>query len=179
MTDNIVSPQAETPDPEPYMPSPGGRQEGNSNDGASQTDSELVPLLAHLIRNEDLIIENKTSEPRDLLMSERTFLSWVKTGTMLCLVSGMMSLNFRLDTSNEGDGNRGGHWATEYSFGISILLCLLGLGCFAVATIAYFQALYSYKNQKIKIYDTNLLAGYLAVLCVTLFGVSIIFMVKG
>lgn len=140
--------------------------------------SEEEPLLSHFIIPDDLILENKTSEPRDLLMSERTFLSWIKCGTMLCMVSGLEIINYRFTSmsNNEGDEH---NWPTKYSMTISIILCVMGLGCFIVATISYFQSLFSYKNQKVQTYGPGFVATYLGFLCVTLFVICILFLVKG
>lgn len=136
--------------------------------------NERAPLLARWWPQSD-IVANRTSEPRDLLMSERTFLSWVKCGVTLCLVAMLVSLNFRLNT--QGKDGKVSHKDTPGSFVVSLLLCILGIGCFLVACIAYFQALKSYRDQKIKTYNARFLSSYLSILCVTLFGVSIYFMV--
>ncbi|QPG73369.1 hypothetical protein FOA43_000679 [Brettanomyces nanus] len=164
--------------PQRYFPALSIDQTENSNNMQLPI-SESLPLL-WFMQNNDLIIENRTSEPRDLLMSERTLLAWVKCGTLLCMVSALMIIDFRLDTTKPSNmGSDRGKRISKYSFAISIVLCVLGLGCFTVASIAYFKALYSYKHQKIQTYDITFLTAYLAFLCLSLFGIGILFMVKG
>lgn len=137
--------------------------------------SAYLPLLEMLVSNKNEIMQNRTSEPRDLLMSERTFLSWVKCGAMMCLMACLVIVNFRFETSKEDIGGL----SPKYNLFIAILLSALGLGCFIVSGISYMQSLHGYKHQKVTTYDSRYTTGYLIILCTALLGVNIAFLIEG
>ncbi len=170
-------------DPQIYRPSLRGSSVNTANENTTSTSPQLespessvyLPLLEMLVANKNEIMQNRTSEPRDLLMSERTFLSWVKCGSMMCLMACLVVVNFRFETS----GNEVSGWSPKYNLLIAILLCVLGLGCFIVSGISYLQSLHGYKHQRVTTYDPRYTTGYLIVLCIALLGINLAFMIEG
>ncbi|KAG0684000.1 hypothetical protein C6P42_005056 [Pichia californica] len=85
--------------------------------------------ITDMLLETDLMIDNTTSEPRDILMTERTALSWVKFSITLATIAITIVTNFRLDTSgnNSGGGNdeNSPPWLPKFSYGTAILFVLL------------------------------------------------------
>ncbi|GME82851.1 unnamed protein product [Ambrosiozyma monospora] len=145
-------------------------------------DSELVPLLSDLA---NLVVENKTSEPRDFLMTERTTLAWVKFSTTLLVSSIAIHLSWRLDTStmseNDGDdlpsGNDGDEMGDKLKFGTSLFFVFMSIGCVMLGAYNYFHSIYSFQRERIDTYDVKATFSVLLVIIIILMIVNVIFMV--
>ncbi|GMG18879.1 unnamed protein product [Ambrosiozyma monospora] len=145
-------------------------------------DLDRIPLLSDLAH---LVVENKTSEPRDFLMTERTTLAWVKFSTTLLVSSIAIHLSWRLDTTemseNDGDdlpgGNGGDEMGDKLKFGASLFFVIMSIGCVMLGAYNYFHSIYSFQRERIDTYDVKATFGVLLVIIIILMTVNVIFMV--
>ncbi|OVF04337.1 hypothetical protein A9F13_28g00374 [Clavispora lusitaniae] len=127
------------------------------------------------------ILPVSSSEPRDVLQSERTLLSFVRFATSLNFTAIGMILNFRLDTSS-GDGDSGsGHFDdTTFNSVVSFILVVLAFGTLIVSGWNYFRTVRKYSQKRIHTRSTNNMS---MVVCVsaavmTLIGINISLVVE-
>lgn len=149
-----------------------------NNDNNSQHKNTLKEITEMFLET-DLMIDNTTSEPRDILMTERTALSWVKFSITLAAIAITIVTNFRLDTS--GDGNNGENspiWLTKFSYGISILFVLLSMATLFVGCLSYFQSIYNYKAHRVNTYSLKTTLGFLFIVGIVLLAVNIVFVIS-
>lgn len=135
--------------------------------------------LTNMLLETDLMIDNTTSEPRDILMTERTALSWVKFSITLAAIAITIVTNFRLDTSGDNDSGdrRSPPWVPRFSYGVSILFILLSMATLFVGCLSYFQSIYNYKANRVNTYSLKTTLGFLFVVGLVLLAVNIVFVV--
>ncbi|CDK27561.1 unnamed protein product [Kuraishia capsulata CBS 1993] len=146
---------------------------------------ETEGLLDRFHRNlhAGLIIENKTSEPRDLLMTERTTLSWIRFSTVLALGCCSVMLNYRFDTDSSDDGDNGdggagsSHSAAKLTIGA--LFAALSLFCLIIPGYNYFKAVRNYATEKIETAGSGPVFVLVACSVLLLLGVNITLFAKG
>lgn len=136
--------------------------------------------FADMLFETDLIIDNTTSEPRDILMTERTALSWVKFSVTLSAIAITIITNFRLDTSGDGkkigDGEKDTPpWFAKFSYAISILFVLLSMATLFIGCLSYFQSIYNYKEHMVNTYSLKTTLGFLFIVGLILLAVNIVF----
>lgn len=153
-----------------------------SNGRASQRSSHLhIPHnfydLTSLILETDLTITNTASEPRDVLMMERTALSWVKFSMTLSAIAITIITDFRLDTSGNVGHGTAPEWFPNFSFSVSILFLVLSIATLIIGAFLYTQSIYNYKLHRVNIYSLEMTLGYLLVVGVILLAVNTVFMI--
>ncbi|KAK6456078.1 uncharacterized protein RJT20DRAFT_127860 [Scheffersomyces xylosifermentans] len=132
-----------------------------------------------------LVMKVSASEPRDVLQSERTCLTFIRFSTALFFTALGIILNFKLDTSGveETDPNphHGGFDASTYSMAVSYILLLLSLGTLILSGINYFITIKRYANHKIQTYAFNNFSTVVCITCViiTLMAISISLTIQG
>lgn len=147
--------------------------------GESGRTSRRFRELTNLLLESDLVIDNTGSEPRDVLMTERTTLSWIKFSITLSAVAVTIVTDFRLDTSGSPGGSPDSPspvWLAHFSYGVSILFILLSISTLLVGVSSYIQSIYNYKNHKVSIYSLKVSLGYLGIVGVVLLAINIVFM---
>lgn len=99
-----------------------------------------------------LTLKVESSEPRDVLQLERTFLTFLRFSTSLLFTALVVFQHFRLDTSGQDDPN-----PTSNRFSAPVAFCLVGLGVFALAISAvnYFNTVDRYARHKIRIHSVH------------------------
>ncbi|KAL6454414.1 hypothetical protein SBY92_003879 [Candida maltosa Xu316] len=102
----------------------------------------------------------ETSEPRDVLQSERTCLTFVRFSTALFFTALGIILNFKLDTSGElhdpDDNKRKKYFNhTAFNTAISYVLLVLALFVLGVTGVNYFITIDRYAKHKIATYSFN------------------------
>lgn len=160
---------------EPQDPGVSSAAASGSVSGYRSTLHELTNMLLET----DLMVDNTTSEPRDILMTERTALSWVKFSITLAAIAITIVTNFRLDTSGDGgDGDRRPPpWVPRFSYGVSILFILLSMATLFVGCLSYFQSIYNYKAHRVNTYSLKTTLGFLFVVGLVLLAVNVVFVV--
>lgn len=133
--------------------------------------------LTSLILESDLTIANTASEPRDVLMMERTALSWIKFSITLSAIAITIITNFRLDTSGDIGDKNPPDWFPGFSFGVSILFLVLGIATLLIGAFSYTQSIYNYKSHRVNIYSLEMTLGFLLVVGVILLVVNTVFMI--
>ncbi|KAG0687968.1 hypothetical protein C6P40_001582 [Pichia californica] len=135
--------------------------------------------ITDMLLETDLMIDNTTSEPRDILMTERTALSWVKFSITLATIAITIVTNFRLDTSgnNSGGGNdeNSPPWLPKFSYGTAILFVLLSMATLSIGCLSYFQSIYNYKEHSVNTYSLKTTLGFLFIVGLVLLSVNIVF----
>ncbi|KAK6866932.1 hypothetical protein K6H11_005421 [Candida tropicalis] len=105
-----------------------------------------------------LVLKVETSEPRDVLQSERTCLTFVRFSTALFFTALGIILNFRIDTSrhpHDGNSNNDNHHKKKFfnhslfSTAVSYILLALSLFILAVSGVNYFITIDRYAKHKI------------------------------
>lgn len=122
----------------------------------SETDGLLVSRFKNLPTM--LVLENRTSEPRDALLSERTTLSWIRFAGTLALSSVAIMLNYRFQTDGSDNNNNGSHNFTKssgYIITIGVTFSVLSLCSIILGGYNYFQTVNHCISQKIKIFDSR------------------------
>ncbi|GMM45526.1 hypothetical protein DAPK24_021010 [Pichia kluyveri] len=79
-----------------------------------------------IIMGTEMMVDNTASEPRDILMIERTALSWAKFSITLSAIAVTIATDFRLDTSSSNFGKlpklkNPPPWFPRFSYAVSIL----------------------------------------------------------
>lgn len=112
-------------------------------------------------------------EPRDVLQSERTFLSFIRFALSLFFTSIGMVIGFHLDSgpdSNNDNGNDNGNSdeppvrSSLFNHTVSIVLIFLAFATLLVAGVNYFRTVRRYSMKKIKTHSTN---NTIMVVCIT------------
>ncbi|ODV84758.1 hypothetical protein CANARDRAFT_235280 [[Candida] arabinofermentans NRRL YB-2248] len=138
-------------------------------------------MLLSFLPASDLLIENRTSESRDILMTERTTLSWIKFSTVLSLAAVAIVLNYRIDTSDMRDpGFSDPVRDSKKPINVIVISCLfaaMSLGAVLLSGYNYFRAIYNYKDERIETLDNKLTSIFLTVCIVTLLAINVTFMI--
>lgn len=152
----------------------------SKNSSGTNTENQHIPRnihdLSEILLETNLIIDTTTSEPRDVLMTERTALTWVKFSMTLAAISLTIVTNFRLDTSNK-NSIRPPYWFPQFSYGISILFVILSMVTLFIGAGLYAQSIYNYKNHSVSTYSLKLALGFLFFIGLVLLAVNIVFMI--
>ncbi|OUM51871.1 hypothetical protein BVG19_g1007 [[Candida] boidinii] len=154
------------------------------DDGIRDIDVDLETARLLATWNAELIVENKVSEPRDILMTERTTLSWLKFSIVLIVASVAVFLNYRIETdesnSKIGDGNGNGNVrdSTVYATTIGLLFATLSLVGTICSAINYYKAIRNYASEKITTFDSRITTVFFSVCIATLIGINIALMIK-
>lgn len=109
----------------------------------------------------DLKIES--SEPRDALQLERTFLSFLRFSVSLIFTSLAIVQRFRLNTSGKND-----HFRPGTHFSVPVSFTLLGLAVFALSVSAfnYFVTVNRYAQHKIQTHGVYNAATVVCMTCI-------------
>ncbi|OBA16828.1 uncharacterized protein OGAPODRAFT_93767 [Ogataea polymorpha] len=110
-----------------------------------------------------LHVKNRTSEIRDILMAERTTLSWIKFCSVLSLSA--MAVCFRTDDS--------------FGRAMGLIFACLSLFTLVLALFNYLRSIYSYRAQKTEVTSSGLTDTYLSLVILALLGINIGLMAKG
>ncbi|KAI3404994.2 hypothetical protein KGF56_002159 [Candida oxycetoniae] len=130
----------------------------NANNENNSNGNDDVKVMSHFPYN--LVIKVATSEPRDVLQSERTCLTFVRFAAALFFTALGIILNFKLDTSGNnlldkpGKHPRGFNHS-KYSQAASFVMLILSLLVLVISTINYFITINRYAQRKIETYNFN------------------------
>lgn len=137
--------------------------------------------ISNVLLETDLVMDNTSSEPRDILMTERTALSWIKLSITLTAVAITVITNFRINTSdggsNHGNFNNDKTAFPKFSYGISILFVLLSIATLCIGALTYFQSIFNYEIHHVRTFSLDTALGFLFVVGLLLFAINIVFMV--
>lgn len=127
------------------------------------------------------ILEVLLSEPRDVLQSERTLLSFVRFAAALYFTAVGMILGFKLQSSEDKTGGSGPQFRSRtYTHVISMILIVLALSTLIVSAVNYFKTVRRYSQRRIHTYGTNNLTLMICVTAVviTLVGINVSLIVE-
>lgn len=111
------------------------------------------------------IIEVTLSEPRDVLQSERTYLSFIRFSVSLYFTAIGMILGFRLLSSDKpGGDHRSGFNKIVFNHIIAYLLIFLSFATLMVCAINYYKTVRRYSQKRIHTYAAS---NTIMVACVT------------
>lgn len=110
-----------------------------------------------------LVIKVSSSEPRDVLQSERTCLTFIRFATSLFFTALGVVLNFQLRTDN-GEVDPIRHVKDKFSHAISLVLIVLSFFTLSVSGVNYFKTVNRYAKGKIQTYNFNNVP---TVICIT------------
>ncbi|SGZ55944.1 CIC11C00000005012 [Sungouiella intermedia] len=118
------------------------------------------------------IIDITLSEPRDVLQSERTYLSFIRFSVSLYFTAIGMILGFRL-LSSDGPthGTHPGFNKTLFNHIIAYLLIFLSFATLLVCAINYFKTVRRYSQRRIHTYAAS---NTIIIACVTAIVVALI-----
>ncbi|CAN3474172.1 hypothetical protein DICA0_A05974 [Diutina catenulata] len=151
--------------------------EPTSNDEAL----ERQPLLGRFPYN--LVMEVSASEPRDVLQSERTTLTFTRFATTLMFTALGMILNFKINST--GEGKEPEHHASDFSRWcqtvVSYVLLVLSLFTLILSGVNYMVTVRRYANHKIQTFAFNnwVTAVCFSAVVITLAAVCVLFIVEG
>ncbi|KAI5954438.1 hypothetical protein KGF54_002213 [Candida jiufengensis] len=152
----------------PYEPDEGPPQKkhqfeffhkiGNIDDAEDATISPFFPY--------NLVMKVVSSEPRDVLQSERTCLTFIRFSTALFFTALGIILNFKFDTSGDSkDENKHRRFShRKYSIAISYILLILSFLVLVVSGVNYFITIRRYARHKIYTYSFN---NFTTAICIT------------
>lgn len=123
----------------------------------------------------DIVVENRTSEPRDMLMAERTMLSWVRFATVLALAVVALLLEFRFDTSSSPEQDF--IHSKAYAITVGTIFGTLSIVGILVALLNYHSTVTAFVRQRTGLGSPIPMAGFVVCVVVVLLGVSISLMV--
>ncbi|CAI5755636.1 unnamed protein product [Candida verbasci] len=130
-----------------------------------------------------LILKVQSSEPRDVLQSERTCLSFVRFSTALFFTALAVLLNFKFDTSgNESNHDKDDNcYHKTYSIVVSYMLLFLSSSVLVVSGFNYFITINRYAKLKISTYNFNNLSTVICMagIVITLVSLNILMIVEG
>ncbi|KAI5958875.1 hypothetical protein KGF57_002309 [Candida theae] len=133
-----------------------------------------------------LVMKVVSSEPRDVLQSERTFLTFTRFATSLFFTALGIILNFKLDTSGDDksksqDERKSGFNHTKFSVAVSYLLLVLSLFVLVVSGSSYYITINRYAQHKIATYNFNNLptAACITGVIITLIAINVTLIVEG
>lgn len=135
-----------------------------------------------IIMGTEMMVDNTASEPRDILMIERTALSWAKFSITLSAIAVTIATDFRLDTSSSNFGKlpklkNPPPWFPRFSYAVSILFVILSMLSLFVGLLSYVQSIYNYKSHRVFTYSLRTSMGYLLVVGVLLLAINITFLI--
>lgn len=122
------------------------------------------------------VLENKTSEPRDALLSERTTLSWLRFSLQLVFSSVAVLLNFRIKTDHSednGNDDQGFTAGPKFIVTVATMFVTLALLSTLMAGYNYFQTVSHCMSEKIVIFNPNPSLILLSIAVAVLVGVSV------
>lgn len=120
-----------------------------------------------------LVVDNRTSEPRDMLMTEGTMLSWVRFASVLALAAVALLLQFQFDTSNEGDFVH----SKAYTITVGTIFGVLSIVGILVSLLTYHTTVRAFVRQRTGLGSNIPMAGFVVCVVVVLLGVSVSLMV--
>ncbi|CAG91085.2 DEHA2G23760p [Debaryomyces hansenii CBS767] len=130
-----------------------------------------------------LIMKVSASEPRDVLQSERTLLSFIRFATSLFFTALGIVINFKLDSSGKSGNNkkRPPFNSSTYSTVASFVLFGLSLCVLIISGVNYFITIQRYAKHKIETYNFNNIATVICMTCIiiTLIAISISLIIEG
>ncbi|KAI5968226.1 hypothetical protein CANMA_002442 [Candida margitis] len=153
---------------------------------ATIDDEENAHVSSHFPYS--LIMKVVSSEPRDVLQSERTFLTFTRFATALFFTALGIILNFKFDTSGDstknspseaGPKHRFNH--TKYSVAVSYILLVLSLFVLVFSGLSYYVTINRYAQHKIATYNFNNLptAACITGVIITLIVINVTLIVEG
>lgn len=119
----------------------------------------------------DVVIHNTNSEPRDVLMTERTAFSWMKFSLSLSVISIAVITDFRFPHGN-GDEDNAPNGSTFNLMAVAIVFISLSLGCIFFGAYGYFQMVRGYDLHKVKVLKFEYSMLYLFIMCVVIIGIN-------
>ncbi|CUM54725.1 uncharacterized protein AC631_04244 [Debaryomyces fabryi] len=141
--------------------------------------SERLTLLGRLPYS--LIMKVSSSEPRDVLQLERTFLSFIRFATSLFFTALGIVINFKLDSSGKSGKKEPPFNNSKYSTVISFILFVLSLCVLVISGVNYFITIKRYAKHKIETYNFNNLATVICMtsIIITLIAISVSLIIEG
>jgi len=97
------------------------------------------PLLTHPLA--PLLIPNNASDARDHLANERTFLSWLRLGVFMAVVSVAIILSFHLKQQPTPLERR-------VALPLGLIFWLLSLSCVGLGTVNYVRCIRGYAKRR-------------------------------
>ncbi|CAK9437296.1 uncharacterized protein LODBEIA_P16740 [Lodderomyces beijingensis] len=135
-------------------------QSHHASPASEEPETHHAQTVPHFPYN--LVMKVTTSEPRDVLQSERTCLTFIRFSTALFFTALGIMLNFKLDTSGQEpaqpDPNRRKHPIfnhSKYSKAASFMLLILALFVLVLSAVNYFITVNRYARHKIATYNFN------------------------
>lgn len=118
------------------------------------------------------ILEVSLSEPRDVLQSERTFLTFIRFSVSLYFTAIGMILGFRLQSVNALVNHTNPNFnKNAFNHAISYLLIFLSFAILLICSLNYFKTVRRYSQKRIHTYAASNRA---MVICVTAIVVTLI-----
>jgi uncharacterized membrane protein YidH (DUF202 family) len=150
---------------------------GLSNDEAEVNESTF--LLAGFPYS--LVLDITSSEPRDVLQSERTCLTFVRFSTTLFFGALGIILNFRIDSSGDSTPDNHKSFHTITSTVISYILLVFAVAILLIAGYDYIRTVKRYASHHIITHGFN---DAITIVCMTgvvvsLFAINILLLVEG
>ncbi|CAD1808359.1 hypothetical protein K4G60_g1003 [Candida parapsilosis] len=135
-----------------------------------------------------LVMKVVSSEPRDVLQSERTFLTFTRFATALFFTALGIILNFKFDTSGDDaakspdeEDQKHNFNHTKFSVAVSYILLVLSLFVLVVSGSSYCITINRYAQHKIATYNFNNLptAACITGVIITLIVINVTLIVEG
>lgn len=129
-----------------------------------------------------LVLKITSSEPRDVLQSERTCLAFIRFACALFVTALGLIFNFKLDLSGKTPKTPTSKFLeSTYSTVVSFILIALALFTLLLSAVNYFVTVGRYANHKIKTYSFNNLTTVVCMtsIVLTLTGISVSLIVEG
>lgn len=117
------------------------------------------------------ILEVSLSEPRDVLQSERTFLTFIRFSLSLYFTAIGMTLGFRLQSAGKSDRDLPNFNKNAFNHAVSFILIFLAFATLIVAGLNYFRTVRRYSQHRIHTYGTN---NTTLVVCITAVVVTLV-----
>ncbi|ODV97583.1 hypothetical protein PACTADRAFT_47474 [Pachysolen tannophilus NRRL Y-2460] len=140
-----------------------------SIDGSSDEREGLLSRFKNLEGN--VVVENRTSEPRDVLAIERTTLSWIRLSSTLLFGTVAIILNYRFENS-DGDG-KGFTRSKGYIISVGSIFSALSICALLLGGYNYFETVNHCISQRINTVKSMPTFIFVAILVTSLLAVSI------
>ncbi|PVH16014.1 uncharacterized protein CXQ87_003877 [Candidozyma duobushaemuli] len=126
------------------------------------------------------VLEITSSEPRDVLQSERTLLSFVRFSTALYFAATGMVMGFHLRTSGKDHGSLPKFNNGVFNKVMAGILILLAFATLIISGINYFRTVRRYSQERIHTYGFNNVTMIVCVTAVvlTLIGINVALIVE-
>lgn len=147
-----------------------------------QVSETALPAFTSASFPYSLVLKVTSSEPRDVLQSERTCLAFIRFACALFFTALGIIFNFKLDLSGKTSKTPKNRFLeSTYSTVVSFILIGLALFTLAISGVNYFVTVRRYANHKIKTYSFNNLTTVVCMTSVvlTLAGISVSLIVEG